>query len=139
MCRKDLPDYFQAKVNRMFPYQGPIPAKNPYTFAPINPSDTSGEVSTPEGRVSLPPDWPGSGTLTFAMAGARSSGKSLYIAVVVKLLQQLVVAHGAPSAQRMTTLRKHTAKSMSSPFLKKWVCWALHRPQTPRMLTKSGH
>ena len=94
MCRKDLPDHIQAKVNRMFPYQGPIPAKNPYTFVPINPSDTSGEVSTPEGRVSLPPDWAGSGTLTFAMAGARSSGKSLYIAVVVKLLQQLVVAHG---------------------------------------------
>lgn len=81
-------------------YTGLLPTRCPYTFrelpdpmavhspfVPVGEGDGNGNV--------LPEGWQGSGTLTFAMAGARTSGKSLYIAVIVKLLERLVVAnHG---------------------------------------------
>ncbi|MDO5076852.1 hypothetical protein [Corynebacterium sp.] len=78
----------------MSPYTGKIPTKCPYTFRDMDPEAThSPYVPNPE-DFPLPEGWQGSGTITIAMAGARASGKSLYIAVVVKLLRQLAIANG---------------------------------------------
>lgn len=71
----------------------PLPTRCPYTFQEMDPQATvSPYLSAREQEEHpLPEGWQGSGVLTFAMAGARSSGKSLYIAVIVKLLKKLVV------------------------------------------------
>lgn len=66
-------------------YFGRLMTKNPYTFLPMSPG---------ESFENMPPDWGGSGTITISMAGARSSGKSLYIAVIVKLLHDMLVKNG---------------------------------------------
>lgn len=58
----------------------------PYTFKPL--SDPSSGVSEHVNRE-LPAGWANSVTICVALAGARASGKSIYIAVLVKLLQQL--------------------------------------------------
>lgn len=58
----------------------------PYTFRPL--ADPSSTVSEHVDRV-LPDNWGDSVTLCVALAGARASGKSLYVAVLVKLLEQL--------------------------------------------------
>ena len=70
-----------------------LPTRCPYTFK-IMGSNTNLPCQTDPEKYPLPPGWEGSGTLTFAMAGARASGKSLYIAVVVKMLEQLVERNG---------------------------------------------
>lgn len=78
-------------------YPERLPTKCPYTFRDMgpNPSSLSPFAKDENGQPrQLPDGWAGSGTITFAMAGARSSGKSLYIAVVVKLLKRLVIANG---------------------------------------------
>lgn len=63
----------------------------PYTFQPLsNPEATTSEYVDKE----LPANWANSVTLTVALAGARASGKSLYIAVLVKLLEDLLEKHG---------------------------------------------
>lgn len=41
----------------------------------------------------LPPDWRSGSVTTIALAGARATGKSIYIGVVVKLLELLAEAH----------------------------------------------
>ncbi|MFP7365990.1 hypothetical protein SFC07_09490 [Corynebacterium callunae] len=72
-----------------------LPTKCPFTFREM-PADAafSPYVDNERGDYQLPEGWQGSGTITFAMAGDRSSGKSLYIAVIVKLLRKLVIANG---------------------------------------------
>ncbi|MCK7642255.1 hypothetical protein JIM95_006590 [Corynebacterium sp. CCM 8835] len=70
-----------------------LPTRCPYTFQIMGEGTNLPCQTNPE-RYPLPDGWAGSGTLTFAMAGARASGKSLYIAVVVKLLEQLVENNG---------------------------------------------
>lgn len=69
----------------------PILTRCPWTFRPL--ADPGAARSEHAGRE-LPAGWAGSGTLCVAMAGARASGKSLYIAVLVKQLEQLAEAHG---------------------------------------------
>lgn len=63
----------------------------PWTFKPL--SDPTAAQSEYTGR-DLPQGWANSGSVCIAMAGARASGKSLYIAVLVKQLQQLAEKHG---------------------------------------------
>ncbi|MBF4552854.1 TRAFAC clade GTPase domain-containing protein [Corynebacterium suicordis] len=74
-----------------------LPTRCPYSFK-ILPDQSMGYspfAKDAQGQPQeLPEGWAHSGTITFAMAGARSSGKSLYIAVVVKQLRELVVANG---------------------------------------------
>lgn len=74
-------------MNPNVPYM--IPSKDPVTFEILDPS---GSAPKHEG-IDLPDDWINSGVLTVAMAGARSSGKSLYIAVVVKLLRDMLAVN----------------------------------------------
>lgn len=65
----------------------------PWTFKPLrNPAAGRSEHC---GR-DLPDGWAGSVTLCVAMAGARNSGKSFYIAVLVKQLEQLCARHNQP-------------------------------------------
>lgn len=62
------------------------PTRCPYTFKVLSdPAATTSEFVDRE----LPPNWANSATICVAMAGARASGKSFYIAVLVKLLRQL--------------------------------------------------
>lgn len=57
----------------------------PYTFRPLqDPTATHSEHVDRE----LPEGWANSMTLCVALAGARASGKSLYVAVLIKLLKQ---------------------------------------------------
>lgn len=74
-----------------------LPTRCPYTFRVMeDPAAEHSPFINPKYRAEwpLPQGWQNSSTITFAMAGARSSGKSLYIAVVVKLLKRLVVENG---------------------------------------------
>lgn len=81
-----------------------IPPKDPVTFELLNPAGTAPQHP----GIELPEDWMRSGTLTVAMAGARSSGKSLYIAVVVKLLRDMLAAnHGFLNAADEYTRRTY--------------------------------
>ncbi|PRQ10570.1 hypothetical protein C1Y63_10680 [Corynebacterium sp. 13CS0277] len=75
-------------------FEGRLLTRCPYTFKQMPPDATASPFVDAE-DCPLPEGWQGSGVITFAMAGARASGKSLYIAVVVKLLEQLAVANGA--------------------------------------------
>lgn len=43
----------------------------------------------------LPPNWRSTSTVCIAMAGARATGKSLYIGVLVKQLERLAARHGS--------------------------------------------
>lgn len=70
-----------------------LPTKCPYTFQTMDAQATESPFVDDPNEYPLPEGWQGSGTITIAMAGARASGKSLYIAVVVKLLRQLVIAN----------------------------------------------
>ncbi|AGN20237.1 hypothetical protein J433_07230 [Corynebacterium glutamicum MT] len=78
------------------PSTGLLPTRCPFTFQVLpDPEATSSPfVDATIQDATLPDGWQNSGTLTFAMAGDRSSGKSMYIAVIVKLLRKLVVANG---------------------------------------------
>ena len=58
----------------------------PWTFRPL--SDPFAERSEYVDR-DLPRGWQGAATVCIALAGARASGKSLFIGVLVKLLQQM--------------------------------------------------
>lgn len=58
----------------------------PWTFKPL--SDPNAERSEYVDR-DLPRGWQNAATVCIALAGARASGKSLYIGVLVKLLQQM--------------------------------------------------
>lgn len=71
-----------------------IPTRCPYTFREIDPAATESPYVTDPDEAQLPPGWQHSGVITFAMAGARTSGKSIYIAVVVKLLKRLTIEYG---------------------------------------------
>ncbi|MGP6174656.1 TRAFAC clade GTPase domain-containing protein [Corynebacterium sp. A21] len=76
---------------------GRLPTRCPYTFRIMDDPAAAQSPFLPtrmQEEFRLPKGWQNSGTITFAMAGARSSGKSLYIAVVVKLLKRLVVENG---------------------------------------------
>ncbi|WP_426718697.1 TRAFAC clade GTPase domain-containing protein [Corynebacterium auriscanis] len=95
-----------------FPFH--LLTKCPYTFRAIrNPnSNVSPYVKDENGQPrQLPQGWAGSGTITIAMAGARSSGKSLYMAVVIKLLKRLVITKGhtfrPANAYTERTYREH--------------------------------
>ncbi|SQG63567.1 Uncharacterised protein [Corynebacterium renale] len=59
-------------------------AKNPYTFRPLQ-----GGENLSTGSLDIPEDWADSVTHCVALAGARSSGKSLYLAVLIKQLELL--------------------------------------------------
>lgn len=71
-----------------------IPTRCPYTFREIDPAATESPYVADPDEAQLPPGWQNSGVITFAMAGARTSGKSIYIAVVVKLLERLTIEYG---------------------------------------------
>lgn len=95
-------------------FTGPLPTRCPYTFREMtDPMATASPFLVPseQEKYQLPEGWQGSGTLTFAMAGARTSGKSLYIAVIVKLLERLVVAnHGTFRYADEHTRRTYTER-----------------------------
>ena len=69
-----------------------IPTRCPYCFEYLDPATL--QHTTPEGqsrncaRKELPYGWQGAGVITVAMAGARASGKSVYLAVMIELLSQ---------------------------------------------------
>lgn len=102
----------------MEPYRGQLDTKCPYTFQRMDPdATTSPFVSNPE-ESPLPEGWQGSGTITFAMAGARASGKSLYIAVVVKLLKQLAIANNGIFSPADEHTRRTYEEKYEQPLFK---------------------
>ncbi|MDO4685301.1 MAG: hypothetical protein Q4A92_02030 [Corynebacterium sp.] len=116
-------------------YTGLLKTKCPYTFREMGPQATvSPYVSEPE-EYPLPEGWEGSGTLTFAMAGARASGKSLYIAVVVKLLQQLVIANGGTFAAADEHTRRTYQEKYEQPLFDQMGLLG----STPSAASKDAH
>ncbi|WP_257182922.1 hypothetical protein [Corynebacterium cystitidis] len=71
----------------------PLPTRCPYTFRDMDPAATESPYVDPQ-EYPLPEGWQNSGVITFAMAGARTSGKSVYMAIVVKLLKHLCIEYG---------------------------------------------
>ncbi|MBA5244906.1 hypothetical protein [Corynebacterium haemomassiliense] len=69
-----------------------IPTKCPYSFRQMDPDQQHSEFAPP--GAELPAGWQNSGVITFALAGARTSGKSIYIAMAIKLLEQLTINFG---------------------------------------------
>lgn len=63
----------------------------PYTFKEIAPGSTTSEFAS---NKPLPRNWAGSGTICIAMVGAPDSGKSVYLAVVMRLMKQLAEEFG---------------------------------------------
>ena len=107
-------------MNAPVPYNkktAPLPTRCPYSFEVMG-ETTSLPCQTDPKKYPLPDNWEGSGTLTFAMAGARSSGKSLYIAVVVKLLKQLAQSNGFVLKPANATTRNTYLRKFEEPLFK---------------------
>ncbi|GAB3078770.1 hypothetical protein [Corynebacterium aquatimens] len=68
-----------------------IPTKCPYTFRPMDPEATQSPYLPDK---ELPRGWQNSGTFTVSMAGARASGKSVYLAVLIRLMEQFTIKYG---------------------------------------------
>lgn len=117
---------------------GKLDTRCPYTFQVMpDPMAIQSPFLPPSEReeYALPEGWQGSGTLTFAMAGARSSGKSLYIAVVVKLLERLVIAnHGTFRYADEHTRRNYTEQYEKPLFEKMGLL-----PPTPPASSTDAH
>ncbi|WP_394285712.1 hypothetical protein [Corynebacterium sp.] len=110
----------------------------PYTFQVMpDPGATSSPFlsSSDQEKYPLPEGWQGSGTLTFAMAGARSSGKSLYIAVIVKLLKKLVVANHGTFRYADEYTRRNYEQKYEAPLFEKMGLL----PPTPPASSADAH
>lgn len=85
----------------------------PYTFQVLsNPAATHSEfVDRP-----LPAGWANSVTLCIALAGARASGKSLYVAVLVKLLSQLAEELGGVVREADLATKANYTEHYETPF-----------------------
>ena len=104
----------------------------PYTFRPLqNPNATRSEYVDRE----LPPGWAGSGTLCIALAGARASGKSLYIAVLVKLLEQLAESRGKVIRGADESTRERYRENYEEPLFEEMGLMA----PTPRMAAEDAY
>ncbi|AIT60284.1 TRAFAC clade GTPase domain-containing protein [Corynebacterium doosanense] len=86
--------------------------RDPYTFQPMDPTVTM----SPSANRELPDGWPGSLTVCVALAGARASGKSLYVAVLVKLLRQLADEHGVVMKPANRQTKDSYAVNYENPF-----------------------
>lgn len=86
--------------------------RDPYTFEPMDGAGTQ----APSNEKQLPDGWAGSATICIAAAGARASGKSLYIAVLVKLLQQLAEDQGFVMKPANPETRESYATNYEAPF-----------------------
>ncbi|WP_448852107.1 TRAFAC clade GTPase domain-containing protein [Corynebacterium sp. 335C] len=69
----------------------PVITRCPHTFRPL--ADPASRTSEHAGGRELPMGWEDSGTICISLAGARNSGKSFYIAVLVKQLERLCTGH----------------------------------------------
>lgn len=108
------------------------PTRCPYTFRPLNdPMATRSEFVDRD----LPPGWAGSGTLCIALAGARASGKSLYIAVLVKLLEQLAEHHRKVVRGADESTRERYGENYEKPLFEEMGLMA----PTPRMATEDAY
>lgn len=87
-------DHLTQEPETQGPESALLPTKCPFTFKEMPADAVVSPYVEDREEYQLPEGWQGSGTITFAMAGDRSSGKSLYIAVIVKLLRKLVIANG---------------------------------------------
>ncbi len=85
----------------------------PYTFRPLaNPEATRSEHVDRD----LPAGWGNSVTLCVALAGARASGKSLYVAVLIKLLQQMADDFGAVVKPADASTKERYSNYYEKPF-----------------------
>ncbi|WP_370625042.1 hypothetical protein [Corynebacterium sp. TAE3-ERU12] len=103
----------------------------PYTFKEIRDPRYLQFLQQNKG---LPADWGDSGTICIAMAGARASGKSLYIAVVVKQLARLLQKHHLPLIPMGDTGQRYRDHYEHSLFAE----MGLLRP-TPRMAADDAY
>lgn len=115
-----------------------LPTRCPYTFRVMpDPQATASPhvPATEQERYPLPEGWQDSGTLTFAMAGARSSGKSLYIAVIVKLLKKLVIANHGTFRYADEYTRRNYEEKYEKPLFEKMGLL----PPTPPASSTDAH
>lgn len=85
----------------------------PYTFRVLSdPAATRSEYADKD----LPEGWANSVTLCVALAGARASGKSLYVAVLVKVLNQLAEELGAVVREADRSTEANYRENYETPF-----------------------
>lgn len=108
------------------------PTRCPYTFRPLrDPQATRSEYVDRE----LPAGWADSGTLCIALAGARASGKSLYIAVLVKMLDQLAQSHRKVIRGADESTRERYRDNYEKPLFEEMGLM----PPTPRMAAEDAY
>ncbi|QGU08344.1 hypothetical protein COCCU_12220 [Corynebacterium occultum] len=120
------------------PGDGQLPTRCPYTFRVMeDPAAQHSPFVNPKYQAEwpLPQGWQNSSTITFAMAGARSSGKSLYIAVVVKLLKRLVVENGGTFRYADETTRMIYEEKYEKPLFEQMGLL----PPTPPVASSDAH
>lgn len=104
----------------------------PYTFRLLeDPQATHSEYVDRE----LPAGWANSVTLCVALAGARASGKSLYVAVLVKLLRQLADELGAVVTPADESTAERYAHYYEEPFFEEMGLLS----STPPMLSENAY
>lgn len=119
-------------------HTGLLPTHCPYTFREMpDPQAEHSPFLTPSEQQDypLPEGWQGSGSLTFAMAGARTSGKSLYIAVIVKLLERLVIANQGTFRYADEHTRRTYTERYEKPLFEKMGLL----PPTPPVSSTDAH
>ncbi|WP_246858241.1 MULTISPECIES: hypothetical protein [unclassified Corynebacterium] len=67
----------------------------------------------------LPQGWQGSLTITIALAGARASGKTLYIAVLLKVLEQMIENYGQVLRPADASTAESYAHNYEDPLYRK--------------------
>ena len=108
------------------------PTRCPYTFRELSdPNATTSEFVDRE----LPPNWAGSATICIAMAGARASGKSFYIAVLVKLLRQLGQHYGKVVRPATMASEQQYVENYEEPLFREMGLIA----PTPRMASEDAY
>lgn len=114
------------------PQMKETPTRCPYTFRVLR--DPMAAKSEHVDR-DLPHGWAGSGTLCIALAGARASGKSLYIAVLVKLLEQLAEKHRRVVIPADESTRERYRENYEKPLFEEMGIM----PPTPRMAAEDAY
>lgn len=118
-------------------FSGKLPTRCPYTFRVMDPQASVSPFLPAQDQEDypLPEGWQGSGTVTFAMAGARSSGKSLYIAVIIKLLKKLVIANHSTFRHADEHTRRTYSEKYEKPLFERMGLL----PPTPPASSTDAH
>lgn len=84
----------------------PSPVARGRAVPPLPPTDGDRPTKCPTCERPYPPRWLDAGTTSIVMAGATGTGKSIYIAVMIKQLEQWAAARGMDLAPATPAVRR---------------------------------